>query len=236
MVRSNRPESMVEFMPSPLLESLLGKCLRTQDKSSAGRRNSCSCFSFTACSKYTRPPSHGLRHLLSWKGLRISYEVYLTIQSLSCRYSSILITLARVNLQHFLFKESFDYNLHPDIPVDKPDLKIADIGTGTGYAYPLPTLGSHNSCTRIWLFGLAKQFPLSTQLDGFDISKNQFTHDKWCPINMTFRVLNALEDPPEELQGQYDIVHIRFFLIVVENNDPAPLISHCLKLLSMLIQ
>lgn len=38
----------------------------------------------------------------------------------------------RLNLQHFLWKQQLGYNLHPQIPTDSPDLKIADVATGTG--------------------------------------------------------------------------------------------------------
>lgn len=42
------------------------------------------------------------------------------------------ITNFRLNLQHKLWIDIFGYLLHPDIPISKPDLKLADIGTGTG--------------------------------------------------------------------------------------------------------
>ena len=38
----------------------------------------------------------------------------------------------RLNLQHFLWKQQLGYNLHPLIPTDNPELKIADVATGTG--------------------------------------------------------------------------------------------------------
>lgn len=41
--------------------------------------------------------------------------------------------LLRLNLQHFLWRESLGYLLHPDIVIPEKGLKIADVGTGTGY-------------------------------------------------------------------------------------------------------
>ena len=38
----------------------------------------------------------------------------------------------RTTLQHYLFKDGLNYLLHPSIPTDKSDLKIAEIGVGTG--------------------------------------------------------------------------------------------------------
>lgn len=41
-----------------------------------------------------------------------------------------------------------------------------------------------------------------------------------------------MQDPPADLQGKFDIVHLRLFTCVVENDDPLPILSHCLSLLS----
>ena len=40
---------------------------------------------------------------------------------------------ARLNYQHFLWKEQLGFLVHPSIQVARPDVKVADIGTGTGY-------------------------------------------------------------------------------------------------------
>jgi hypothetical protein len=41
----------------------------------------------------------------------------------------------RLNLQYYLWRETLGYNLHPSIrTADEEDLKIADVGTGTGHA------------------------------------------------------------------------------------------------------
>lgn len=37
-----------------------------------------------------------------------------------------------MNLLHSLLVKLFGYVIHPTIPIDKEDLRVADIGTGTG--------------------------------------------------------------------------------------------------------
>ena len=47
---------------------------------------------------------------------------------------SVAERLCRLNLQHYLWKDQTGFLLHPDIPLDgRTELKIADVGTGTGY-------------------------------------------------------------------------------------------------------
>lgn len=38
-----------------------------------------------------------------------------------------------INLQHYLMTELLGYLLHPDIPLQNANLKIADIAAGTGW-------------------------------------------------------------------------------------------------------
>jgi hypothetical protein len=40
------------------------------------------------------------------------------------------------------------------------------------------------------------------------------------------------EDIPTAFVGRYDLVHARFLLGLVKNNDPVPLLQNLLKLLS----
>lgn len=44
------------------------------------------------------------------------------------------MTVRRLNFQHYIWKDQIGYLLHPSIPREGDSLKIADIGTGTGYA------------------------------------------------------------------------------------------------------
>ena len=83
----------------------------------------------------------------------------------------------------------------------------------------------------IWLFNLANRSS-SYQLDGFDVSSLQFPPKEWLPTNVSLQVLDATKEPPDHLSEKYDVVHLRLFLAVIQNNDPTPVLKHCLQLLS----
>ncbi|GIJ83008.1 hypothetical protein Asppvi_001525 [Aspergillus pseudoviridinutans] len=119
---------------------------------------------------------------------------------------------ARLNYQHYLFRECVKFNLHPSIPVP-PNARIADVATGTA----------------IWLYEVARDIPTAT-LDGLDISLDSGPPAEWLPKNATLRQLDIFDDVPPDLVGTYDIVHLRFFMLVVRESDPIPVIR---KLLAM---
>ncbi|KAL8718172.1 MAG: hypothetical protein Q9225_004667 [Loekoesia sp. 1 TL-2023] len=123
---------------------------------------------------------------------------------------------ARLDLQHYCFKELLGFNVSPQIPIppDNVDLAIADIGTGTG----------------IWLTDLARELP-NARLDGFDSSIDQFPPKAWWPQNVSLRYLDALEPVPEELHGKYDIVNVRLFMFVIQDGDPKPLLANLRNIL-----
>ncbi|KAF6232186.1 hypothetical protein HO173_009569 [Letharia columbiana] len=123
---------------------------------------------------------------------------------------------ARLNLQHYLWKDQTGYLLHPSIPLSGiENLKIADVGTGTG----------------IWLLDLARTLPPTAQLDGFDIDISDCPPEQWLPRNVRMRHLDALGEIPEHLAGKYDIVQLRLFQVVVKDNDPGPLLRNMVKML-----
>ncbi|KAI2615889.1 S-adenosyl-L-methionine-dependent methyltransferase [Hypoxylon sp. NC1633] len=121
---------------------------------------------------------------------------------------------ARLNLQYFLWKDG-GFTLHPRIPATAENLRVAEIGVGTG----------------IWLVDLARYLPPSAQIDGFDIDLTQCPPAEWLPSNVKVHNLDCLAPLPEHLLEQYDIVHIQLFHLAVHNNDPAPIIQNLLKLL-----
>ena len=47
------------------------------------------------------------------------------------------------------------------------------------------------------------------------------------------REWNMFTEPPEELVGQYDVVHIRHVKLVIKDNNAVPVIRNLYKLLSM---
>lgn len=78
--------------------------------------------------------------------------------------------------------------------------------------------------------------PKGAQLDGFDLSGDQFPHKSTWPANVKFSTLDAFGEVPEGFIHKYDVVHLRFWCCVVRNNDPSGLIRHAERLLSMHIQ
>ncbi|KAI6083462.1 S-adenosyl-L-methionine-dependent methyltransferase [Hypoxylon rubiginosum] len=109
----------------------------------------------------------------------------------------------RINLMHHLWTRFFGYTIHPKIPIESANLKVADIGTGTG----------------MWLLDVAEKLPKETQLDGFDISFDAAPPSEILPTNVKFRHWNVRDPVPEDLVGVYDIVHIRFFGYVLRNDE-----------------
>ncbi|PLB50769.1 S-adenosyl-L-methionine-dependent methyltransferase [Aspergillus steynii IBT 23096] len=124
------------------------------------------------------------------------------------------IDVSRLNLQHRLWTQMFGYLLHPDIDTSKPDLKIADVGTGTG----------------AWLSDLAPHLPSTAQLDGYDLDISQAPPAEWLPSNMRLRTWDAFSSVPDDMVGQYDIVHAKLFVFVVKG-DPTVLLRNMLRLL-----
>jgi len=81
------------------------------------------------------------------------------------------------------------------------------------------------------LFDLADRLPPSATLHGFDISGEQYSPKEWIPGSVTLYIWNALEEPAHELLYQYDVVHLRLFMIIVQDYDPRPLLRNCKKLM-----
>ncbi|TRX93371.1 hypothetical protein FHL15_005646 [Xylaria flabelliformis] len=125
-----------------------------------------------------------------------------------------LTCLDRLNLQYFLWKEG-GFSLHPSIPANTKNLRVAEIGVGTG----------------IWLVDLAHCLPDCAKIEGFDINLTQCPPAEWLPSNVSVHQVDCLGPLPEHLIGQYDIVHIQLFHLAVHNNDPAPIIENLIKLL-----
>ena len=111
------------------------------------------------------------------------------------------LAACRLNLQTYFWKESFQFNLHPSIPVTQKSI-IADVAAGTGS----------------WLIDVARELPEAT-LDGFDIDLSQAPHPKWLPKNTTMRHWNIFEDLPPDVIEKYDIVHVRLLVLAMEKKD-----------------
>ncbi|KAI1486253.1 hypothetical protein F5X96DRAFT_256518 [Biscogniauxia mediterranea] len=120
----------------------------------------------------------------------------------------------RLNLQHYLWKEIFGYNIHPRIPYNTGGLKIADVGTGTG----------------IWLLDISSRVHLSTELLGLDTDITQVGPKEWLPDNVSVRQWDAFTQVPADLVGKFDMVNLRLFCFIVQD-DPNSLIRNLMRLL-----
>lgn len=72
-------------------------------------------------------------------------------------------------------------------------------------------------------------------MDGFDISHAQFPPKEWLPSNVHLYTHDVFEPFPAEFHQAYDVVHVRFFMTLVNNESLGPLIRTLMTLLSMCI-
>jgi hypothetical protein len=62
-----------------------------------------------------------------------------------------------------------------------------------------------------------------------------FPPPDWLPSNVSLRTLDILQPVPDELKGQYDVVCIRYFGVLIRNNDPVFVLRNLVDLLSMIL-
>ncbi|KAG6364263.1 hypothetical protein INS49_005862 [Diaporthe citri] len=130
-------------------------------------------------------------------------------------FSRDFLDINRMNLLHSLWVKIFGYVIHPKIPKDGQDLRVADIGTGTG----------------IWLLDARDSISPSARLDGFDISLDGVPPADTLPSNVKFRHWDLKEDLPEDLVGVFDIVHLRSLSFVLLNDQVPAAVERIVKML-----
>ncbi|KAK4129176.1 hypothetical protein N657DRAFT_639743 [Parathielavia appendiculata] len=116
---------------------------------------------------------------------------------------------SRLDEQHTITTETLGFLIHPNIPIPprssggtgSPNLKIADIGTGTA----------------IWLLDVAKTLSATTtpttttcHLTGYDISASAFPPPQTLPPNVSLRTHDMRVPFPDAELGTYDLVAVRF--------------------------
>jgi SAM-dependent methyltransferase len=122
---------------------------------------------------------------------------------------------SRTTLQHYLYKDGLNYLLHPSIPTEKDDLRVAEIGVGTG----------------IWLIELSRALSLSAQLDGLDINFTQCPPKEWLSPNISWITHDIFAEPPVELHEKYDVIHIQLFITILRDGNPIPMLQNLMKML-----
>ena len=99
------------------------------------------------------------------------------------------LALDRLNLQHCLWKEKAEYLLNPTVAVgnEGENLRVADVGTGTGYAYLTIEASSYRfddlTEIRVFVVDLSRHFQSCAQLDGFGIDISQAQPKQWLASN-----------------------------------------------------
>lgn len=73
---------------------------------------------------------------------------------------------------------------------------VADVATGTG----------------VWLKSLAAELPPDARLDGYDFDTSKYPPPESLPSNVQLKYGDGLEPFPEEVLGQYDLVHVRLLM------------------------
>jgi SAM-dependent methyltransferase len=127
-----------------------------------------------------------------------------------------LILNRRLKEQHDIYAKILGYVVHPHIPIRSPNLKVAEVGTGSG----------------IWLLELAKTLPVTCEFVGYDMSPILFPPQSAWPQNLCFRTQSVLESFPEAELGTYDIVAVRFLQVMF--NSTAEWETTLLNLVSLL--
>ena len=120
---------------------------------------------------------------------------------------------SRLNLQHYLWKESLHFNLHPSIPIPNEAL-VADVATGTA----------------IWPIDVAREYP-TIHLHCFDINTSQAPPKEWLSPNITLETWNIFDNVPERMLGVYDVVHVRLLVLVVQRGDPSDILRNLIRML-----
>ena len=135
-----------------------------------------------------------------------------------------------MNFQHTLLRELLGYTINPGIHSHgslSQDAKIADIRTGTGQLRATadrPTKNNADFACSQWLIDVSRELPLA-QLDGFDLSEEQYSSGAWLPSHISLRQLDITKSIPPSLEGMYDLVHVQLFLCVVQKDGPAAILK-----------
>ena len=84
----------------------------------------------------------------------------------------------------------------------------------------------------LWVLEAFEEYPEADAVEGLDIAIHQAPAKHLLPENVHFKYFNAYEDVPFEYIGRYDLIHARFLLGLVKDDNPIPLIENLMQMLS----
>ncbi|KAF4621499.1 hypothetical protein G7Y89_g14575 [Cudoniella acicularis] len=90
---------------------------------------------------------------------------------------------------------------------------------------------NYKASMRIWATELADKLGASAIVDAFDVSADQFPPRGWRSPNVCFTSHDCFKPFPAEYQNQFDIVHLRFWLCIINDDVVEPLLENVLTLL-----
>lgn len=95
-----------------------------------------------------------------------------------------------------------------------------------------PKLGVRLTIDRIWASELAAELPDTATIKAFDISDKQFPPANWRG-RVEFSTVDCFKPIPLEYRDQFDVVNLRFWLCIVNDDSAEALVENILTLLSM---
>jgi len=82
-----------------------------------------------------------------------------------------------------------------------------------------------------WLIDVNKELP-AAHLEGFDISDEQYPCKAWLPDRISLQRLDVTKAIPQNLEARYDLVQVRLFLCVIQNEGPDAILKAIFNMLS----
>ena len=75
-------------------------------------------------------------------------------------------------------------------------------------------VGRLESRCSTWIIDVTRSLPPSATLNGFDTDLSQGPPKTWLLGNVPMPCLDALETLPQDIIEQFDLVHVRLFMLV----------------------
>lgn len=123
-----------DMQPTAVLLVYVGECThktnKTEDEQHPKLDTHCHLASATIAAN---PYFHRIRHFQPSTHATMSNTSNANRATDPYRLNRDVLASTRLNLQHYIWKESMGYILHPSVKLPSSSIAIADVGTGTGY-------------------------------------------------------------------------------------------------------